>query len=490
MPEQNATFLTGIYPSQDANQTAEGSRNAAIALWHFAQTWFQEFPFYRPNDARISMSTESYGGRYGPAFFSFFEEQNQKIENGTWNDEDGEMFVLHLDTLLIINGCIDRQVQWPSYPHIAWNNTYGLKTVNDTIHQQMLDAYYGPGGCQEQIANCRELASRFDVNNTGGNETVNQVCEDAETFCSNRVRGPYLEYSGRNYYDFGTLDPDPFPPPFYEGYLNQPHVQAALGVPLNWTQSSSVVSAAFRGIGDYPRPGWLEDLAYLLDNGIKVTLMYGDRDFACNWIGGEAVSLAIPYSNQDQFNAAGYAGIQANDSYVGGQVRQHGNLSFSRVYQAGHEVPSYQPETAYRIFMRALFNRDIATGEVNTIERADYSTQGPESSWQFKNEDPPEFLQFCYVLDPTALCTADQLMAVENGTAQIFNYIVVDSNSTELFPAVAEAAASATSGEGPSGTSSGSASSSTGEGDAGSLKFEPRSWTALVLSVAGAVFLL
>jgi carboxypeptidase C (cathepsin A) len=79
------------------------------------------------------------------------------------------------------------------------------------------------------------------------------------------------------------------------------------------------------------------------------------------------VSLAIPHFETDVFNNPGYARIQANDSYVGGQVRQHGNLSFSRVYQAGHKVPSYQPETAYRMFMRALFNKDIATGEADTI---------------------------------------------------------------------------------------------------------------------------
>ncbi len=231
--------------------------------------------------------------------------------------------------------------------------------------------------------------------------------------------------------------------------------------------------------------------------------MYGDRDFACNWIGGEAVSLAIPYSNQEQFNAAGYAGIRTNESYVGGQVRQHGNLSFSRVYQAGHEVPSYQPETAYRIFMRALFNRDIATGEVNTVSGDPYQTYGPASSWQFKNQDPPEFQQFCYVLDPTALCTEDQIMAVENGTAQIVNYIVVDSNSTELFPAVAAAAsssASGTSGNGASKTGSGGGeTTSTGEtgantGGAGSLKLEvasvAHSWILLLLSMGAVVFLI
>lgn len=109
IPEQNNTLLVGTYPSQDGNSTALGTQNAARALWHFAQVWFQEFPAYHPNDSRISIATESYGGRYGPSFAAFFEEQNQKIENGTWTDV-GEMYNINLDTLLIVNGCIDRQV--------------------------------------------------------------------------------------------------------------------------------------------------------------------------------------------------------------------------------------------------------------------------------------------------------------------------------------------------------------------------------------------
>jgi carboxypeptidase C (cathepsin A) len=280
VPEQNATFLTGTYPSQDGNATTQGSILSAWALWSFLQTWTVEFPLHMPNDNRISIATESYGGRYGPAFMTFFEEQNQRIENGTWNDDDGEMQILHLDTLLIINGCIDRQVQWPSYPNMAYNNTYGIQSVNESVYNYMMDAYYGEGGCRDQIIQCRELASRFDVNNTGINGTVNEICADAENFCSSEVRGPYLDYSGRNYYDIGQFDPDPMTQPFYEGFLNQPHVQADLGVPLNWTQSSGTVSREFRAIGDYPRPGWIEDLAFLLENDIKVALMYGDRDYA------------------------------------------------------------------------------------------------------------------------------------------------------------------------------------------------------------------
>lgn len=467
VPEQNTTRLVGTYPSQNRTQTAKGTRNAAIALWHFAQTWFQEFPGYHPNDSRISLATESYGGRYGPEFAAFFEEQNQKIENGTWNDTDGENYIINFDTLILINSCIDRQIQWPAYPHIAYNNTYGIETVNSTLYLQMIDALERPGGCRDQIDECRALALVYDPSNIGINTTVNQVCSGAETFCSNEVRGPYLEYSGRNYYDYASLDPNPFPAPFYNTYLNQPHVQRALGVPLNFTQSSSAVSSAFRGIGDYPRPGWVEDLAFLLENNIKIHMMYGDRDYACNWIGGEAVSLAINYTGTEKFHAAGYTDIVINDTYVGGQVRQYGNFSFSRVYEAGHEVPAYQPETAYQMFHRALFNKDIATGTVDLIESPEYVTEGISDTWAIKNEDPPDLLHWCYIYD-TSTCTEEQIESVLNGTAVIIKGIVKDKNSTQLFPEIFgdEQGSSPSTSPSSSATATSASASGTGSSDA------------------------
>lgn len=187
IPEQNQTFKVGTSASENGNHTALGSVNAAIAMWHFAQTWFQEFPEYCPNDNKISLATESYGGRYGPAFVSFFQEQNEKIQNGTWNVE-GEQYILHLDTLMLINSCIDRLVQWPSYPHIAYNNTYGIEAVNSSVHEQMLDGLYKEGGCNDQIYHCRNLSLAYDPENIGINATVNQVCEDAETYCTKYVR--------------------------------------------------------------------------------------------------------------------------------------------------------------------------------------------------------------------------------------------------------------------------------------------------------------
>lgn len=120
VPEQNNTFLVGTAGSQDWKTTANSTVHAAHALWHFAQTWFSEFPAYKPHDDRISLWTESYGGHYGPGIFKFFQEQNEKISNGTIK-EKGTHY-LHLDTLGIINGLLDAVVQLPSYAQTAYNN--------------------------------------------------------------------------------------------------------------------------------------------------------------------------------------------------------------------------------------------------------------------------------------------------------------------------------------------------------------------------------
>jgi carboxypeptidase C (cathepsin A) len=119
MPIQNTTFLIGTMGSQLKKSTANTTAHAAHAIWHFAQTWFEEFPFYKPNDDKINIWTESYGGRYGPGFASFFEEQNEKIANGAIAGPGAHY--LHLDTLGIINGCIDRVCLAMGYADMAYN---------------------------------------------------------------------------------------------------------------------------------------------------------------------------------------------------------------------------------------------------------------------------------------------------------------------------------------------------------------------------------
>lgn len=488
IPKQNNTFLVGTFPTQLLNSSANGTTNAARALWHFAQVWFQTFPDYKPNDNRISIWTESYGGHYGPAFAAFFEEQNQKIANGTWTDA-GETYDIHLDTLGIINGCIDVLVQEPSYPEMAYNNTYGIEAINRTVYDAAMNSFTKPGGVRYLIETCRALAAEGDPENQGNNATVNDACSFAND-ATWYVEGPYVANSGRNYYDIAAVDPDPFPPNYYIGYLNQPHVQAALGVPINYTNpGGNSAYYAFQDTGDYPRGGYLQDLSYLIDNGIKVAMVYGDRDYACNWIGGEAVSLAVNYSHTFDFAAAGYANISVNSSYVGGLVRQYGNFSFSRVFQAGHEVPAYQPETAYEIFRRALFNLDIATGKKETAKNASFATTGLPDTWSVRDVSHISRDHICYSLAPTSSCTDEQLHSIIDGSALISDYILVDNYTMNQFPGLTNGTGNnGAGGNGGGGNDSGSGSGSGGNTDnsAASIGMSTALWLMITAATVAA----
>jgi carboxypeptidase C (cathepsin A) len=120
VPGSNLTHHVGTFSSQKLTQTPNTTAQAAHAFWHFAQTWFTEFPHYKPADSRISLWAESYGGHYGPAFFHFLQQQNDKIASG--NSTEKEAHYLHLDTLGIVDGLLDIVVQQESFITFGYNN--------------------------------------------------------------------------------------------------------------------------------------------------------------------------------------------------------------------------------------------------------------------------------------------------------------------------------------------------------------------------------
>lgn len=139
-------------------------------------------------------------------------------------------------------------------------------------------------------------------------------------------------------------------------------MQNALGVNLNYTESNEDVYYAFQKSGDFSYPNFLTDFEMILNNSVRVAMYHGDADYICNWFGGQAVSLAVNYTHSAEFRAAGYAPFVVDGTEYG-EVRQYGNFSFLRMYEAGHEVPFYQPLASLEMFKRVLDNVDLATGE-------------------------------------------------------------------------------------------------------------------------------
>lgn len=136
----------------------------------------------------------------------------------------------------------------------------------------------------------------------------------------------------------------------------------AIGVDLNYTSSNDEIYFAFQQTGDFVWPNFIEDLEDILTRPVRVALIYGDADYICNWFGGQAISLATKYKHSKQFQAAGYEPFLV-DGVEYGETREYGNFSFTRVYEAGHEVPFYQPIAALQLFNRTLNGWELPKGD-------------------------------------------------------------------------------------------------------------------------------
>ncbi|CAG9939737.1 unnamed protein product [Clonostachys rosea f. rosea IK726] len=306
-PEGNYTHRLGTFPSQKPSHTTNSTAQAAHALWHFAQTWFTEFPHYKPVDDRISLWAESYGGHYGPGFARFFQEQNEKIEDGTI--EDGNAHYLHLDTLGIVNGFMDSVIQSEYYIDFPYNNTYDIQVFNQSLYDELKRNWTTPGGCKDQLTTCQDRLSAFDVNT-----------------------------------------------------VNRGHVQ----------------------------PADVCDIAPECDDAVPAL-------------------------------AASYANFSIEGGGVSGITRQLGNYSFTRVFQAGHMVPSYTPEAAYEIFMRATTSRRGGTVPVHD----DLTNEGEAVDRWVGNEEPDAVEPRCYVLAP-GTCTPEVWKKVKEGKVLVKDFFVVE----------------------------------------------------------------
>jgi carboxypeptidase C (cathepsin A) len=133
----------------------------------------------------LSIWGQSYGGHYGPVYADYFEQQNDKIANGSL---DGCAIPIHIDTVGLLNACIDIDVQMIYFPEYAHNNTYGLSLITDEDYTSAIAA---SPMCKNMTATCRHLAAAKDPNGVGNNAEVNKACNDAYNYCFAKMHSFY-----------------------------------------------------------------------------------------------------------------------------------------------------------------------------------------------------------------------------------------------------------------------------------------------------------
>lgn len=434
------TFLNGTFSSFNRLHTANTSALAAESVWHFLQAFLATFPQYNPGarvdgtgdgTVGINLFTESYGGKFGPAMASYFATQNDlRMSDPLFRNSTLDV---QLASVGIINGWIDLLVQMPYFPRFAYSNTYDIQAISQVQQLNALSAWSGADGCQQLTITCREQQVALDPEDEGNVGSVNDVCSSAQRYCQDHVLGAYYS-SGRSVYDISQNYLDPFPDSLYLEYLNQADVQQAIGARVNYSQIAPVVYDSFLSTGDYARDGILKDLAGLLNKGVRVALMYGDRDYICNWVGGEAASFAIAQAAGQAYApwfSAGYAPIVTNDSYIGGVVREYGNLSFARVYDAGHLVPAYQPETAFTIFSRVIEGTGISLGL--PIDRGNFVSSG-DANATHTNSAPDAADPTCNYRAMNSTCNTDQKNMIANRAGVLINGVLYSDSASWQTP--------------------------------------------------------
>jgi cathepsin A (carboxypeptidase C) len=144
-------------------------------------------------------------------------------------------------------------------------------------------------------------------------------------------------------YDFSNMDK----------FIAREDVREELGVKNRSWSSCNMVVHTFM-LGD-----WVTNLqdkvTNLLSKGVKVLVYSGDKDFICNWKGGEAWTHSLKWQKSDEFNKKDYSKWNVNEQPAG-EFKNVDNLTFLRVYEAGHMVPMDQPQIALEMLNQFVGN--------------------------------------------------------------------------------------------------------------------------------------
>lgn len=303
--------------------------------YYFFQAFIKSHPEYSKNPLYII--GESYAGHYVPAISHRIWKGNQDLCDNCQE--------LNFAGLAIGNGLTAPEEQYPMYPEMVWNNSHGIKVVDEGVYEAMKKAV---PTCEKLIHQC----------NSGDNTLDNFACQAAFITCNMALTSPY-QATGLNPYDIRKqceVRPLCYDFSNVQKWLNSESTKKALNV--DETHSHSWEACNF-GINMKFHVDWMKDFSHyvkdLLEAGFPALIYAGDVDFICNYLGNEKWTKDLEWSHKDDFDKAG-----SHDWNSGaGFARTSNGLTFLQVVDGGHMVPSDQPEVALEMLKTFLAGEDF-----------------------------------------------------------------------------------------------------------------------------------
>jgi len=289
----------------DSHNEEEVASNMAT----FLRGFLVENPQYEGRDFFIT--GESYAGHYVPAIAYYLENTATDVK-------------LNLKGIAIGNGLTDPFAQYPAYAPFSYENNLiseswetvlkgGFKACQGLIYESESGPKAGPKLELAATEFCQLLADSIIGNPLHPKFNVYDIRIPCE-------KPPLC-------YDFSQSDT----------LLNDATVQKTLGVEgRKWVECSQLVHSFL--LGDW-MTNLMPQVASLLDKTDMEVLVYsGNKDWICNWRGGEAWTNDTKWAEKENFNNADYVDWTV-DGAAGGHLKQYGNLHFLEFYNAGHMVP-------------------------------------------------------------------------------------------------------------------------------------------------------
>lgn len=293
----------------------------AADLYAFFVQFFQLYPQYQP--ARLIISAESYGGKYGPAIAYKIIEENLVAPASQY---------INLWGLSIGDGMMDPRTQTQGMS-AAW---FQLSIID---RQQMLigEEY------EKRIRQLIDLELWIDAFNVW-DEFLNGDFYPYPTF--------YRNTTGlTSYFNYNTPD---YPADPFNAWLNSPEVRQAIHVGDRrfWAENATVEY--------YLLADWMQSIKHWMPtilNNIHVLLYNGQFDIILAAPQDEDFIAGLVWNGAQAFAKAPRLiwKVRWDDREPSGYIRSAGNFTQAIVRQAGHLVPQDQPLRAQDLIQRFIF---------------------------------------------------------------------------------------------------------------------------------------
>ncbi|GMM33525.1 hypothetical protein DASC09_008500 [Saccharomycopsis crataegensis] len=315
------------YSSNDVSNSWAAGKD----VFAFLDLFFLQFPEYSHLDFHIA--GESYAGVYIPV-----------IANEILSHEDRSF---NLTSILIGNGITDPKTQNHWYQPMLCGQGGHPQVIPDERCEQMLT----------EESRCAKLLDACYLSHYS-----KLACIPALVYCDGKAFAAVSDYN-INAYDIRMICEDDCYPEEDQisKYLNSPIIQGALGVDsIDFKHCSGDVGNRFMMQADQMYPYQEEIIKLLDDHHLPVLIYAGDKDYICNWLGNEAWMNKLEYSQHIEFEfLAEKRDYVTLDGQKAGQVKNWGNFTFIRLFDAGHMVPHDQAAPALDMINRWI-NGDLA----------------------------------------------------------------------------------------------------------------------------------